>query len=455
MVTAAHPAPSLMACALPWLVELRREGGLRDFVRAHPTSAHLVHPGVFAETIEQWLVTGREHNVPVALRFGKKANKSPAFARECARFSTAGEDVGVDVASVEEFAAALATGNRGERLVVTGPTHSAPLLHLAAQHHATVAVSTLGDLERVRRLVGPMRLAVLLRLRTEETSRFGIEEAQLAQLVRSAPTPGVSIRGVSFHCSGYGIDDRVRALMMALDLLDVGRAAGHPMDTISAGGGWPVNHVAGLPDLAPPLVWEQYWARLEPGHFLTSTVPTDSYPYGVAPSGPAAFAAFLDSVSGRKLQERGLTLMVEPGRALCTGAGVSIFPVLSTEDHPRRGRRVGVTVVDGTSFSLSEQWFATEFFPDPLLCDPDGTPVRAEGEPYGAAIAGRTCLESDVLSRRFVPLPRRPKEGDLLIYPDTAGYQMDSNESAFHDIPVPRKYAVCDTTDHRHLREDV
>jgi diaminopimelate decarboxylase len=32
--------------------------------------------------------------------------------------------------------------------------------------------------------------------------------------------------------------------------------------------------------------------------------------------------------------------------------------------------------------------------------------------------------------------------GDLLVYPNTAGYQMDSNESRFHDLPLPPKIAV-------------
>jgi diaminopimelate decarboxylase len=36
----------------------------------------------------------------------------------------------------------------------------------------------------------------------------------------------------------------------------------------------------------------------------------------------------------------------------------------------------------------------------------------------------------------------RPRPGDLLVYVNTAGYQMDSNESAFHDLPLPPKIVV-------------
>ena len=43
---------------------------------------------------------------------------------------------------------------------------------------------------------------------------------------------------------------------------------------------------------------------------------------------------------------------------------------------------------------------------------------------------------------RKVPFPARPRVGDLLVYPNTAGYQMDSNESPFHDLPLPPKVVL-------------
>ena len=41
-----------------------------------------------------------------------------------------------------------------------------------------------------------------------------------------------------------------------------------------------------------------------------------------------------------------------------------------------------------------------------------------------------------------MPLPSRPRAGDALVYLNTAGYQMDSNESPFHELPLPRKVAL-------------
>ena len=103
-------------------------------------------------------------------------------------------------------------------------------------------------------------------------------------------------------------------------------------------------------------------------------------------------------------------------------------------------RGYAIITVDGTSLSLSEQWFNSEFLPDPVLIS-DST-RQPDGPVFPACVAGVSCLESDLLSWRKIPFPRRPAIGDLLVYLNTAGYQMDSNESPFHDLPLPPKVVV-------------
>lgn len=95
--------------------------------------------------------------------------------------------------------------------------------------------------------------------------------------------------------------------------------------------------------------------------------------------------------------------------------------------------------MDGTSLSLSEQWFNSEYLPDPVLLPQD---PGAERGTFPASVGAATCLESDLLTWRKIPFPVRPRTGDLLVYPNTAGYQMDSNESPFHDLPLPPKVVV-------------
>ncbi|MCZ1004352.1 hypothetical protein O1M63_50905 [Streptomyces mirabilis] len=135
------------------------------------------------------------------------------------------------------------------------------------------------------------------------------------------------------------------------------------------------------------------------------------------------------------LNDSGVVLLLEPGRALLDKAGASVFRIQGVKE--RDGYRL--LTVDGTSLSLSEQWFNSEYLPEPhLLSLGTVAPVGT----YPAAVGAATCLESDMLTWRKIPFPRRPRAGDLLVYPNTAGYQMDSNESPFHDLPLPPKVVI-------------
>ncbi len=51
-----------------------------------------------------------------------------------------------------------------------------------------------------------------------------------------------------------------------------------------------------------------------------------------------------------------------------------------------------------------------------------------------------------MLTWRKIPFPVRPATGDLLVYLNTAGYQMDSNESPFHELPLPPKVVIGSTS---------
>ena len=87
--------------------------------------------------------------------------------------------------------------------------------------------------------------------------------------------------------------------------------------------------------------------------------------------------------------------------------------------------------------SVSEQWKGSEFLPDPMLW-----PSAGPGDPVLACVGGASCLEYDMLTWRKVPFPRPPRSGDLLVYPNTAGYQMDKNETEFHQLPLPARVVL-------------
>jgi diaminopimelate decarboxylase len=79
---------------------------------------------------------------------------------------------------------------------------------------------------------------------------------------------------------------------------------------------------------------------------------------------------------------------------------------------------------------------------DPVLvADPAGPPPGG-GEPAGVYLLGNLCLEADLITRRQVFLPDRPRPGDLLAFVNTAGYLMDLGANDALMQPVARTVAM-------------
>ncbi|WP_410602924.1 Y4yA family PLP-dependent enzyme [Amycolatopsis sp. lyj-90] len=424
-------SPPLPALERPWAPRLRDSETLWEIARAIGGGPfHVVHPESFAENLDGMIAALAAERVPGTVYYGKKANKAATWLRECAR-----PGAGVDVASVPELVHALGNGLRGEAIGVTGAAKPDGLLWLALRHHCLIAVDAADELERVARLAAELgeTAEVLLRVRPPSApeSRFGFAPEALTMAVRQC-ADSVVVRGFSFHLDGYDPVPRAELAAYLIDLCRDARALGHPASKISIGGGIAVSYV----DSGD---WERFESGRNDGWFHGGRNPARTYPYHQTPTGAAMVTAILrHDIAGKPLADRlraaGIELLLEPGRALVDGAGFSVFPVLGckpAEDHL-------ITTVAGLSMSLSEQWKGSEFLPDPLLVRQDGP----GGEPVRTIVAGSSCMEYDVLTWRAVELPARPKSGDLLVYPNTAGYQMDKNESGFHQLPLPPKVVL-------------
>ncbi|ONM48400.1 diaminopimelate epimerase [Nocardia donostiensis] len=388
---------------------------------------HLMYPERVGRNIRGFQEVFAQSGVAGSIYFGKKANKAACVARACAE-----HDTGVDVASVGELTAALAQGVRGSDLMVTGPEKSGELLWLAARHGALIAMDSMSELDRVAALGVPVR--VLLRvLPTASASRFGMSPEELEQAQRTAATtPSVRVEGFSFHLSGY---DPVPRAELAAELVDrclAARTLGHPATTISVGGGFGVDYVPGP-------AWAAFTGQVSRRWFHSGKKFQSYYPYHFPEPGPAMLAAVLGHQGlADRLRSADIGLAIEPGRALLDRAGSTVFRVQGSKTRHEHGQPYQLLTVDGSSLSLSEQWFDSEYLPDPLPWPP------RQGTPTPTVVGATTCLESDMLSWRRVPLPRPAAPGDLLVYPNTAGYQMDSNESAFHELPIPPKVVLHD-----------
>jgi diaminopimelate decarboxylase len=397
---------------------------------------HLLFPERFDAAAARFVAVLEDASVSGRVYFAKKANKGACWMRRCAELG-----VGVDVASLGELRGALSEGVRGDALVVTGPAKGEELHRLAILQGSLLVVDALDELERVVALatvLGPVRILLRYQPPDGPASRFGMDDANLGfALERCAEvSDAVCLEGFSFHLSGYEVAPRADLAGRLLSWCSRAQALGLAAKAISIGGGFAVDYVDGA-------AWERFRPGLEPEHFHAGRRFDDYYPYHSPVAGADVLRAVLAAVPAGEteplaslLRRAAIALICEPGRALLDQAGFTVFSVQGVK---ARGD-YGIVTVDGTSLSLSEQWFNSEFLPDPVLVPRDSRPTSEP--PFAACVAGASCLECDLLSWRKVVLPMRPRPGDLLVYVNTAGYQMDSNESPFHDLPLPPKIVV-------------
>ncbi|MDH6545264.1 diaminopimelate decarboxylase [Streptomyces sp. SPB4] len=439
--------PSATGAAPPTLPVLPDEatervlasGLLPELAHAFGGPFHFLLPEAFDGNLRGMWEALASAGVEGFVYFAKKANKAAVFAERAAAGGA-----GVDVASVGELREALGHGVRGEHLVVTGPAKDPALLHLAVRHGALITVDALDELDA---LVGgvlggrirPARILLRCLPPGQPHSRFGLSEPELATALDRCVRAGDALRmeGFGFHLSGYALQPRADLAARLVGLCLAARMRGLEASRISIGGGLPVSYTDAES-------WHDFLARQHSGHYHAGkTFHTgDFYPYHSPVAGAGALAALLATRPeghgqplSRLLTDSGVLLLLEPGRALLHQAGATVFRVQGVKE--RAGYRI--LTVDGTSLSLSEQWFNSEYLPDPVLLPQD---PGAERGTFPASVGAATCLESDLLTWRKIPFPVRPRTGDLLVYPNTAGYQMDSNESPFHDLPLPPKVVV-------------
>lgn len=440
MVSDIPRLPALWDPALRDFVD-GHQAMIRDLADGFDAPVHFLFPERFVRNVAAFQRVLDAYRVPGRVYYAKKANKARCFAH-----MAADAGIGVDVASAGEFADALAAGVCGADIGVSGPAKASALLRLAILHDALIAVDSIDELDRLAAIAQQSnRVArVLLRMApgVQNESRFGLsaEALSLALSACAAMRSSITLEGFSFHLSGYSATARCNQAGIALRACIAARALGLAPHTINIGGGFAMSY-------ASEGDWLAFQGAHRAGDYHANKVFDGFYPYYSACGGAQMLDAILTGIPDAEstslaelVREHGLQVMLEPGRALLDQAGFTVFAVQGVKDCGD----YGIATVNGTSFSVSEQWFASEFLPDPELLThvhESSQPLRAAG-PYRACVGGASCLDSDMLTWRKIAFRQRPEPGDLLIYPNTAGYQMDSNESPFHELPLPPKLVL-------------
>ncbi len=315
------------------------------------------------------------------------------------------EGLWCDVASGGELYLALGAGFAPERILMHGNAKSEDELRAALECGVgLIVIDNFDEIDRLERLVGaPQRVLIRatpdVRGDTHEKistgqadSKFGFSTVDLpAAIERVREVDGLDLLGIHAHIGSQLLElDPFRREVAAL--ARIGESAGG-FSVYDLGGGLGVAYTEAQ---RPPEIEEWVGALL---------------------------AAAREAGIGAS------QLLIEPGRALTAGAGVTLYTVQSV----KRNVSTWVAVDGGMSDNLRPMLYGAGY--EAHLADRFDPAAAAGGEGVvRCVLAGKHCESGDVIARD-VPL-RDPRPGDVIVTPATGayGYAMASN---YNGVPRP------------------
>ncbi|CAM5727005.1 Y4yA family PLP-dependent enzyme OS=Streptomyces alboniger OX=132473 GN=CP975_28160 PE=4 SV=1 [Streptomyces alboniger] len=248
------------------------------------------------------------------------------------------------------------------------------------------------------------------------------------------------MEGFSFHLSGYALQPRADMAARLVELCLKARVMGLEAGRISIGGGLPISYTDADS-------WHAFLETQRPAHYHAGKTfnSGDFYPYHSPASGAHADRPAADPPRARSRHTR-------PGSRRCrsgAAAGAGPCPAGPGRRHrlpysggqgPRR-----LPAADGQRHqpepvgAVVQQRVRPRPAADPAAAEYPNRRVPRQRRRGHLPGIGHAHLAQDRL-----PSPATRRGPPAL--PNTAGYQMDSNESPFHDLPLPPK-VVIDRTD--------
>jgi diaminopimelate decarboxylase len=370
-------------------IELAREFG---------TPAYVVAEDDLRARARAFIAAGREAGHPdLHVVFASKAFPCTAVLALFAQ-----EGLWCDVASGGELHVALTAGFAPERILLHGNAKSEAELRMALRHRVgAIVIDNLDEVARLAALIAEGALAdlgpqpVLLRVTPDvrgEThekistgqadSKFGFAMADAAEAIeRVRSVEGLDLQGLHAHIGSQLLE--LAPFRRAAE--ELARLGEFPAWDLGGGLG-----VAYTEQQAPPPAIEEYVAA----------VVAAAHANGMGP---------------------GTRLMIEPGRALCANAGVTLYTVESVKQNISRW----VAVDGGMSDNLRPMLYGAAY--EAQVADRFGGSTEC-------VLAGKHCESGDVIVRGA--LLEDPRVGDVIVTPATGayGHAMANN---YNGVPRP------------------
>nr|WP_236649544.1 Y4yA family PLP-dependent enzyme [Rhodopirellula sp. SM50] len=470
--------PPLSARLEPWMCEFLTSEHVTQIVTKHDSPLNVICPTPMSRNIAEIQSEMEARGVPSKIFFARKANKCLSFVDEAIRC-----DAGLDTASENELRQCLQRGVCPDDIICTAAVKSDDLIDCCLAHQVCIAIDNRDELDAVVgrcRAVGK-RAPIAIRLggflhddslrglpacdeqrphadgsrqATKLPTRFGFDAVADTDIIKQLCDLPVEVRGVHFHLDGYDAGQRVSGITQSLRWIDLLRSAGHRPSFMDIGGGFPISY------LDDEEQWETFWhqherallGRRDPLTYRNHGLGLlehqgqilgrrDSYPYHQSPVRGNWMASILDSVIegntiAELLREARIELRCEPGRSLLDGCGMTISRVEFRKQNADGDWLIGLSM-NRTQCRTS----SADFLVDPILIRTN----RSADDPKSGFLVGAYCTESELISLRKLTFPQGIARGDLVVFPNTAGYLMHFLESRSHQFPLAKNLVVSET----------
>lgn len=448
--------PQLTPITSPWMHNLvENKERLGSLFAQYGSPLNILNMEPFAANYEAYQTVFETHNVHYHVFYARKANKCRAFVREADRLG-----FGLDTASYEELEQCLQMGCDPKNLVLTAAVKNEHLIRYALKNDVLIVLDNEDECKLADSVAAKMGKVPIVAVRISGFrfkgeklySRFGfdiekVEEFIVQQISSDHTYRNLSFGGFHFHLDGYSIEQRAAGLIQTLRLAKTLKNKGINTSFIDIGGGLLTSYLSSGNE------WQKFWEELKKalrGKRKAITFGNNSLglkTYGDEVNGkPHVYQyynetpknKFLDFILSSKdekgttaaslLNELEIEVRIEPGRSLLDQSGMTLAKVAHRKQDQRGDWLVGLEMNRSQLFSSSD-----DFLVDPFYISMQSSDHAKESE--AVYFTGSYCLEQDIILKRKITLPKLPEVGDIIAFPNTAGYMMHFYETRSHLHP--------------------
>lgn len=429
---------------------------LFDWVQEYGSPLNLISTDPMSRNVLELQQVAEQFGIDFQVFFARKANKCLAFVDQANH-----DCIGIDTASENEVSQTLRCGMDAEKLICTAAIKSRSMIRLCVHSGVTIAVDNQDELRLVsdvaKQLGNVAKIAIRLggffHHEDKLFTRFGFD-ASAMELLDQIDREALQLVGFHFHLDGYDPSQRVSAIGQTLAWVDRAKELRFNPTFIDIGGGFPMSYLDHQDE------WDSFWDQLQQAilgqrepityrnHGL-GLIAVDncihgsrqSYPYFQKPVRSEWFQQILQaSIDERTvadaLRQRHLQLRCEPGRSLLDGCGMTVAQVEFTKQNADGETLVGLSM-NRTQCRTSSD----DFLVDPIVVKKSKAESQVSQSGY---FVGAYCTESELISLRKFVFPNGIRRGDLVAFPNTAGYLMHFLESRSHQFPLAKNLVVGD-----------